>query len=886
MNFLDEIEARRARRDQTRAVIGYLVAMIGAPAVALLGRLVTQGSGFSQAQDSLLVVVVIVAAWLAGRWAGLCATAIGLGTLVQLLVASEGGLSPSAGAQAQLGGFAVAGLFVSLLAGKLHEGRRRIERKHRQLLAQGERSRRILVALRENEERLRLAAEGGGIGIWDADLRTGKAIWSEKQFDLLGYPRMPGGRATVEMWRRCVLPEDLPRVERIRRRARTGHDTFQVEYRIVRADDGRMRWIAAFGRVHADERGEPVRSVGVLMDITDRKQAEEQLQRIGWMLESRPRAPPQPQPYGDMAHINSRRTLADAVSPEVLRDVVGDSLDLLQTSASVYERNGDYAYRSFSSGWCRFLDLASRNLCGTEDNRAAAASGRWHCHESCWQAARLSMERGEPVDMPCRGGIRLYAVPIRAGNVPVGSMTFGYGDPPTDPLQLQAIAERYGVTIEELAARAREYSSRPPFVIEQAKERLRSSARLLGEMAQRRRLEQELQRRLQELSEADRRKDEFLATLSHELRNPLAPIRNALYMLKTAENDPRQVATARRLMSRQVNQMVRLIDDLLDVSRITRNRLELRRERVDLSTVVQQAVESARPAIDAGRHELDLRLPEEPVMLDADPVRLGQVFLNLLNNAARYMEPGGLITVVAERRGDRAVVRVQDTGIGIAPEMLPRVFDAFYQGAPSAGHAREGLGIGLMLAQRLVDLHGGTISAHSEGIGKGTEFVVSLPLAAQSAQAPAAVEPAAVAQESEVRTAVMRRHRVLVVDDNRDSGESLAVLLRLHGSEVRVAYEGRLALEAATWMKPNVVICDIGMPGMSGYEVARRLRQEPWGRSATLIALTGWGQEDDRRRSDEAGFDHHLVKPVDPARLLELLSRVPTDERLPTSLAG
>jgi signal transduction histidine kinase/ActR/RegA family two-component response regulator len=613
-----------------------------------------------------------------------------------------------------------------------------------------------------------------------------------------------------------------------------------------------------------------------------RKTAEEQLRRIGWMLESRPRNEPQTQPYGDMAQLNTRRTLADAVSPDLVQDAVRDYLDLLETSATVYERNGDYVHRSFSSEWCRFLDAASRRLIPTEDNRVAARSGQWHCHESCWEASRKAMETGKPVDMECKGGIRLHAVPIRAGSVPVGSMGFGYGDPPTDPDQLSKVAELYAVSVEDLAERARQYSSRPPFIITQAKERARAAARLLGEIVQRRRLEQELQFRLRELAEADRRKDMFLATLAHELRNPLAPMRNALQVVKLAEGDPVRITVAREIMERQVTQMVRLVDDLLDVSRITRNKLELRKAVVDLGAILEQAVEISRPVIDAAKHKLRVELPREPILVEADSVKLAQVFLNLLNNAAKYMEPGGEIVLTASLQNDKAVVSVRDQGIGIAPEMLARVFDAFYQVDQLSSRTQGGLGVGLMLAQRLVNLHGGAVTARSEGVGKGAEFVVTLPaiVPAENPGNPSVSDVTSPGSLEGLETP-MRHHRVVIVDDNEDSASSLATLLGLEGHDVRVAYDGVRALEIARLMQPNVIVCDIGLPGMSGYEVARIVRREPWGRSATLIAVTGWGQEDDRRRSSEAGFDHHLVKPVEPDQLVALLAHVRSSEWIP-----
>ncbi|HKI37080.1 MAG TPA: response regulator [Gemmataceae bacterium] len=378
-----------------------------------------------------------------------------------------------------------------------------------------------------------------------------------------------------------------------------------------------------------------------------------------------------------------------------------------------------------------------------------------------------------------------------------------------------------------------------------------------------------------ELRDSHRRKDEFLATLAHELRNPLAPIRNALAILRLADGDSARLDQARGLMERQVRQMVRLIDDLLDISRITRGKIELRKERVTLAEVVNSAVESSRPLIDLGGHTLTVTLPPRPVHLEADPTRLAQVLLNLLNNAAKYTEPGGRIGLTASLLDSDGrfppctlEVRVRDTGIGIPKEMLPRVFDMFTQVERSVDRAQGGLGIGLSLVRGLVQLHGGTVEAHSDGPGRGSEFVVRLPLPAQE---PAEARSAAVPPPPGSNGTGGRR-RVLVVDDNTDAAHSLAMLLGMMGYETSTANDGPAALREAAAARPDVVLLDIGMPGMSGYEVARELRRTPGLSAALLVAMTGWGQEEDRRRSLEAGFDRHLVKPVDLAALEQILA--------------
>ncbi len=381
----------------------------------------------------------------------------------------------------------------------------------------------------------------------------------------------------------------------------------------------------------------------------------------------------------------------------------------------------------------------------------------------------------------------------------------------------------------------------------------------------------ELRDRLDALRQADRQKDEFLATLSHELRNPLAPIRNALHVLRLAGSDEQTRLRVVDTMERQVGSVIRLVDDLLELSRVNEGRIQLRKERIKLATVLRSALESSAPLVEAAGHELIVSQPPDAVLLNADPVRLTQVIANLLNNAAKYTERGGRIQLGARLEDSQAVISVQDTGIGIPHDMLERIFEMFVQVEPTDDRTRQGLGIGLTLVKRLVELHGGTIEAHSAGPGQGSEFVVRLPAfsdqrAALGKQAPQG------APGMERRRRELKRFKILVVDDHHDSGESLATLLRLLGHEVRVAYDGPAALEVAGSFRPDVVLLDIGLPGMDGVEVGARLRQDPKFHDLLLIALTGYGRDEDRQRSRSAGFDAHLVKPVDITALNTLLA--------------
>ncbi|HEX7794204.1 MAG TPA: PAS domain S-box protein [Vicinamibacterales bacterium] len=388
------------------------------------------------------------------------------------------------------------------------------------------------------------------------------------------------------------------------------------------------------------------------------------------------------------------------------------------------------------------------------------------------------------------------------------------------------------------------------------------------DVTERKRLNDDLHRLAIDLAAADRRKNEFLALLAHELRNPLAPISNTVRALRRGVIDKETVRSASELLQRQVGQMSRLVDDLLDMSRISSGKIELRKDRIELAPVVAQAVEAARPQFRKLNHELTVALPPQPVYVNADRARLTQVIANLLNNAAKYTDAGGRVWLTMEHQGSEAVIRVRDTGIGIAAGQLPRVFDMFAQADTSLERSRDGLGIGLTLVKTFVELHGGTVEARSAGLGRGSEFIIRLPVLVAGAE----IAPPSPANEA----SPVASRRVLVVDDSEDGAESMAMILQFAGHETVKAYDGVAAIEAAERFRPDVVLLDIGLPRMNGYEVCRRLRQEPWGRDITIVALTGWGQEDDRTRSKEAGFDVHMVKPVDFDALLQLLASAPS----------
>jgi PAS domain S-box-containing protein len=441
----------------------------------------------------------------------------------------------------------------------------------------------------------------------------------------------------------------------------------------------------------------------------------------------------------------------------------------------------------------------------------------------------LEASMSDPRDMELvrRLGLRSYlGVPLTTHGKTFGVMSFG-----------SASSRQY--TDEELAL-AEDLARRAAVAIENAK--------LLGA-----------------LQESDKAKDVFLATLAHELRNPLAPVWNGLAIIRVQPDDPTRVRQIASMIERQVAQLARLVDDLLDVSRITTGKIELKKQRTNLLDTVRAAVETSRPHIEAARHRLEMKLPDQPVELIADPVRLGQVFSNLLNNAAKYTPHGGQIDVAVELKPERAVVRVRDNGAGIAPEMLDKVFTWFMQVTHPVQRSQGGLGIGLSLVQALVRMHGGSVEARSAGLGQGSEFIVELP---REAEDEALVVPPAPAAEAASQP--RQGKRILVVDDNQDAAITLAELIRMMGSEAEVAHDGVSAVAAVTRFQPNIVLLDIGLPDINGYEVARRVRALPGLAQPRLIALTGWGQEQDKRMAEQAGFDEHWTKPVDPLRLQEL----------------
>ncbi len=619
---------------------------------------------------------------------------------------------------------------------------------------------------------------------------------------------------TFEYFQQLIHPDDREAVNASIRHVLESGGEFYVEYRNVWPNGG-IHWIAGSGKVFPGDDGQPLRMIGIGLDVTLRKRAEQ-----------------------------TARFLADASAALAVLVDFDSTLQKVSSLAVPY-----------------FADWATVDLIATDGSlRRVSVS---HTDAAKVQLAH-EVHRRFPPDPAAPHGIWNILRTGRSEIVPEI----------TDDLLVQSVhdAELLGI-MRELGLRS--YIGVPltvrgktlgviTFINAESGHRYEHTDLAVAEdLASRAAIAIENAQLYRELRDADQRKDEFLATLAHELRNPLAPIRNGLQVLRLSGTDGGMMDDARSMMERQLSQMVRLVDDLLDVSRITRNKLDLRKERVSLTAIIHSAVETSRPLMEQIGHTFSFTLPPAPVYLDADLTRLAQVFSNLLNNAAKYTESGGRIALTAELKGAEVVVQVQDNGLGIPADALHRIFEMFSQVDRNMERAQGGLGIGLTLVRRLVEMHGGTVEAHSAGPGLGSQFIVRLPVVKETLQ-----PETSKGDDNKLATA---KRRILVVDDNHDSAISLGMMLNLMGNETHTAHDGLAAVEAAEMFRPDLILLDIGLPRLNGYDACRRIREQHWSNGMVIVALTGWGQEEDRRRSYEAGFDHHLVKPVEIAALQTLL---------------
>ena len=652
---------------------------------------------------------------------------------------------------------------------------------------------------------------------------------NQRWFEYTGLPRREPFAATD--WFAAIHPDDVAAILEARKRAEAVDGPQECEFR-VRRHDGTYRWF--LGRTHwiRDDQGGRVQQIGAATDVDDQKRAERVARFLADASSRLSLVEAEETTLNEIARL-SVPFFADWCAVDLLdehrqlrRVAVANAetipREIQDTLFHRYRLRPDTPHGIFGVIESRRPDIVSDV---TDDLLKAVA----------WNDEHLAALRAfEPRSYMC--------VPLVGRDGVLGAISFA---------TVGAEGRRYDREDLELAV---DLASRAAVALDNA-------------------------RLYDRLRETDRRKDEFLATLAHELRNPLAPIRNSVLILRLKEGSDPDSSWAREVIERQVGHMSRLIDDLLDVSRLTRNKLEPRMERMELASAIGDAVETVRPIINELGHELTIGLPEAPVFLNADRTRIGQIFANLLSNAAKYSEQGSRITVSTSvnPRENFVSVTVKDEGIGVAPEQLPQIFEMFAQVTPSLERTQGGLGIGLALARGLAELHGGTIEAHSAGLGKGSEFVVRLPLASSPA---VPGQNGGTSSRVEFPGDIRPRTRVLVADDSVDTAESLGRVLSMRGHEVHIAHDGSQAFAMAGALRPDIAVLDIGLPGMNGYDLARAIRNEPWGRTITLIAVTGWGQLNDRRRSGKAGFDHHLVKPVEPSALIDLLAK-PTSLRPP-----
>jgi PAS domain S-box-containing protein len=668
------------------------------------------------------------------------------------------------------------------------------------------------MSLQEKEEQLRLAIEAAEVGLWDLDVATGTLYWPARVKSMFGIS--PDAEATLDDFAACLHPDDRPDVLRAFAAAQDPalRVTYDVEYRAIGKEDGVLRWVAAKGRALFDDEGRCTRAIGTAIDITARKEAEAR-----------------------QAAIKERLLVLSRIE-QATRPLV-EAVDVMQLTARLL---GEY----LGATRCAYADVEPDNDRFTIRSDWSApgvpSSAGVYSLDLFGPQATTNLRNGRPLvvhdadrQLGDDGGGRMFnAIGIKAivcaGLVKGGRLVAMMAVHQAVPRDWSADDI---VTIMEVVDRCWAHI-----------ERVRDAAML---------------------REQDRRKDDFLATLAHELRNPIAPLLYATELLKR-DPAPTQRARGHDVIERQTGHLTRLIDDLLDISRINRGMVELKREVVDVLPLLEQAVEAATPALERARHRVSLDAPLEPAVpayVDVDPTRLVQVVTNLLNNAAKYTADGGDIRLAASVHGEHVIIELSDNGLGIPPEDQGRIFEMFTQLPHTGKKVHGGLGIGLSLVKTLVEMHGGTVSVHSAGLNTGSCFRIALPL--KQAEARRTVSPAADIETS--------HGRVLVVEDNLDGRLALVELIEASGHTVVGAADGHEALRIAEQWKPDVVLLDLGLPLMDGYEVAARLRNNLGLATTRLVALTGWGAQRDRERTAAAGFDAHLIKPVPPERLLRLL---------------
>jgi PAS domain S-box-containing protein len=768
----------------------------------------------------------------------------------------------------------------------------------------------------EMGRRLEAALDAGATATWTWDIANNRVQGDKNLARLFAMSLDDSSSVQVERFFQAIHAEDRQRLLMTTMQALDTMGEYEVDFRVFQPD-GSFRWVISRGRVECDDNGQASRLTGLLVDITERKLAGEALreseERLRTLTEAAPGVVWTSLPSGRVDYANQQWFDLTGQTPEQL---YGSELAWLeaahpddrQRASQTFQQavaagepfEMEIRFRRASDGshrWYLSRAVPMRNVYGAvakyfgtcadiEDYRRVEARLA-HVTEQSEQRRRVyetalssTMDLIYVFDLEGRftyANQALLSLWRRTWDDAIGKTCLELGYLPDhaamhDREIQQVIQTRQPIRGEvpfegAHGLRTYEYIFVPVIGSSGQVVAVAGSTR---DMTERRQLEDNLRQSAADLSEADRRKDEFLATLAHELRNPLAPLRNALEVMRLTGDDPATVAESRQIMERQLAQMVRLVDDLLDLSRITRNRLELRTERLELSAVLASAIETSRPLVESSRHELTVSLPERPIYLQADVTRLAQVFSNLLNNGAKYTPAGGRIWLLAAVEGDQIEVRVRDTGIGISANSLPKVFEMFAQVDGSHERAQGGLGIGLTLVKRLVTMHGGSIEANSAGLGQGSEFIVRLPF--DPSLQPQKMEPKPASSSSATATP---KRRILVVDDNVDAAKTLGIMLTIMGNETCLAHDGAEAVAKAASFQPEIILLDLGLPNINGFEACQMIRRQPGAERIVIVALTGWGQEEDKYRTKEAGFDDHFVKPIEPARLHRLVAALP-----------
>jgi PAS domain S-box-containing protein len=784
---------------------------------------------------TLLIFAVMFASWYGGFGPAVAATLLGALIAAQLFLAPRGSFAVE-GFDNQMGLalYLAVSFGIALLGGAMRQAQHRAEGSTRELLLK---QKQIEVAMQERlrvEEQLRVTLQSIGDAVISTDLEGRITFLNLVAAEITGWRQQEAkGRPLIDVFN--IVNEQTHRtVENPALRVlNEGIIVGLANHTLLISKDGKERPIDESAAPIRDATGTIFGAVLVFRDVTAKRLAESKLREN----ERRTRllADVSAALVGSLHYQSILRKVADLTLPmlgdlccfDILTDV--DRIERVAwkhvdpTKDKLYE-----TVRLFVPTLDNENNPISKSLRSGLPELEPEVSDVW--------LRRISTT---PEHLDFLRGLKIHSVlsvPVMIGQQRLGVLTFAYSES----------GRRH--TSDELSL-AEEIAYRSALMIENSK-------------------------LFNQLRDADRKKNEFLAVLAHELRNPLAPITNALELMRTTKGgEEEEVGPLREMMDRQVQQMTHLIDDLLDVARITSGKIVLRKERLDLSEVVKSALETSRPFIDRARHELTVTMPPQVLHVEGDRTRIAQVLSNLLTNSAKYTPDGGRIWLSVNRDDQQAVIRVRDTGIGIPSEMLPLLFEMFTQVDRNLGRSQGGLGIGLALVRRLVEMHDGTVEAHSDGPGKGSEFVVRLPLATDEQNQ---TECNGEEDAGSIIGNAFSKLRILVVDDNRDTAESLAKLLKHMGNEVCIANDGPSALDAAANFRPNVVLLDIGLPGMSGHDVARRMRQMPEVKDAVLVAQTGWGQDEDKRQSIEAGFTAHLVKPVDAAELRRLLAGLST----------